>query len=110
MARQKLIVSSSDNKYFILLKELFLSIKKTSVFNEYDFAVLDTGMNLDQKNYLKDNNVIIAEAKWNVEVPKYKPTGFWNKMKLDKTYKKFFNDVDVVMLIGRDAVFCFFHT
>ena len=51
MARQKLIISSCDNKYFILLKELFLSIKKTSVLNEYDFAVLDTGMNLDQINY-----------------------------------------------------------
>jgi glycosyltransferase involved in cell wall biosynthesis len=42
-----------------------------------------------------------------VEVPKYKPTGFWNKINLDKTYKKFFNDVDVVMSFNnKPNIFC----
>jgi len=53
----------------------FLSIKKTNITNEYNFAVLDTGMNKDQLNYLKDNKVIITEAKWNVKVPQYKILG-----------------------------------
>ena len=61
MIRNKLIVSSCDSNYFNLLKELFLSIKKTNIINEYDFAVLDTGMNEDQITYLKDNKVIITE-------------------------------------------------
>ena len=75
MTKEKLIVSSCDSKYFHLLKELFLSIKKTNLFNEYDFAVLDTGMDLNQLNYLKDNKVIIAKARWDVKVPKYKILG-----------------------------------
>ena len=75
MTKEKLIVSSCDSKYFHLLKELFLSIKKTNLFNEYDFAVLDTGMDLNQLNYLKDNKVIIAKARWDVKVPQYKILG-----------------------------------
>ncbi len=75
MTKEKLIVSSCDSKYFHLLKELFLSIQKTNLFNEYDFAVLDTGMDLNQLNYLKDNKVIIAKARWDVKVPKYKILG-----------------------------------
>ena len=75
MTKEKLIISSCDSKYFHLLKELFLSIKKTNLFNEYDFAVLDTGMDLNQLNYLKDNKVIIAKARWDVKVPKYKILG-----------------------------------
>ena len=75
MTKEKLIVSSCDSKYFHLLKELFLSIKKTNLFNEYDFAVLDTGMDLNQLNYLKDNKIIIAKARWDVKVPQYKILG-----------------------------------
>ena len=75
MTKEKLIVSSCDSKYFHLLKELFLSIQKTNLFNEYDFAVLDTGMDLNQLNYLKDNKIIIAKARWDVKVPQYKILG-----------------------------------
>ena len=75
MTKEKLIISSCDSKYFHLLKELFLSIKKTNLFNEYDFAVLDTGMDLNQLNYLKDNKIIIAKARWDVKVPQYKILG-----------------------------------
>ena len=32
-------------------------------------------MNNDQIDYMKDNNVIVKEAIWNVEVPKYKILG-----------------------------------
>ena len=75
MTKEKLIVSSCDSKYFHLLKELFLSIKKTNLFNEYDFAVLDTGMDLNQLNYLKDNKIIITKPRWDVKVPQYKILG-----------------------------------
>ena len=75
MSSDKIIVSSADSKYFQLIKELFLSLKKTDVFNEYQFAILDTGLSEDQYTYFKDNNVKIEEAKWNVDVPKYKILG-----------------------------------
>ncbi len=75
MSKDKIIISSADSKYFQLIKELFLSLKKNHVFNEYQFAILDTGLSEDQYIYFKDNNVRIEEAKWNVEVPKYKILG-----------------------------------
>ena len=72
MYKKKIIVSSSDSKYFHLLKELHLSLKKNAVFDEFDFGVLDTGMESDNLSYLRDNKVIIKKAIWNVDVPKYK--------------------------------------
>ena len=75
MKLDKIIVSSSDNKYFPLLNELYLSLKKNNILDEYQFAVLNTGMNSDQINYLRDNKVLIKDAQWNVEVPKYKIRG-----------------------------------
>ena len=75
MSKKKIIVSSSDNNYFFLIKELHLSLKNKGVLNEYDFAILDTGLKAKQKNYFKDHNVLIKSAEWNVEVPKYKILG-----------------------------------
>ena len=72
---KKIIISSSDSNYFILIKELHLSLKNSGVLNEYDFAILDTGLDVKQKNYFRDHNVLIKSAEWNVEVPKYKILG-----------------------------------
>ncbi len=58
-----------------MLKELYLSAKFSGILNEYKFGVLDTGMNNDQISYLKDNDVLIKEAIWNVKVPNYKILG-----------------------------------
>ena len=75
MFKDKIIVSSADSNYFQLIKELYLSLKKNDIFNEYQFAILDTGLNENQYTYFKDNNVKIEHAEWNVEVPKYKILG-----------------------------------
>ena len=70
--KKKIIVSSSDEKYYDLLKELLISLQKSKILDDYDFAVLDTGLNEEQKKYLKDHNVIIKDAEWNTRVSKYK--------------------------------------
>ena len=75
MSKKKIIISSSDDNYFFLIKELHLSLKNNGILDEYDFAILDTGLDQKQKNYFKDHNVIIRTAEWNVEVPKYKILG-----------------------------------
>ena len=75
MSKKKIIISSSDNNYFFLIKELHLSLKNKGVLDEYDFAILDTGLDVKQKNYFKDHNVLIKSAEWNVKVPKYKILG-----------------------------------
>ena len=75
MNKKKIIISSSDNNYFSLIKELHLSLKNTEVLSEYDFAILDTGLDSEQQNYFKDHNVLIKKAEWNVDVPQYKILG-----------------------------------
>ena len=75
MPINKIIISSSDSKYFILLKELYLSLKKQNILNEYDFAVLNTGMNKNQIDYLRDNKIKVKDAIWNTKVPTYKILG-----------------------------------
>ena len=75
MPVNKIIISSSDSKYFLLLKELYLSLKKQNILNEYDFAVLNTGMNKNQIDYLRDNKIKVKDAIWNTKVPSYKILG-----------------------------------
>ena len=70
--KKKIIVSSSDEKYYNLINELFSSIKFHGLLKEYDFGILDTGLNKDQKINLNDHGAIIKEAKWNSKVPNYK--------------------------------------
>ena len=75
MNKKKIIVSSADSKYFNLLKELFLSLKQSLILQDYQFAILDTGLNQEELKYFKDNSVLIKKAIWNAEVPKYKILG-----------------------------------
>ena len=75
MNKDKIIVSSSDSKYYQLVKELFLSLRTLNLLDEYDFGILDTGMDENQVSYFKDNKVKIEKAVWNVDVPKYKILG-----------------------------------
>ena len=75
MPVNKIIISSSDSKYFLLLKELYLSLMKHNILNEYDFAVLNTGMNKNQIDYLRDNKIKVKDAIWNTKVPSYKILG-----------------------------------
>ena len=62
MSIDKIIVSSADAKYFELLKELFLSLKHNKVLDEYIFGVLNTGMNNEQIDYMKDNNIFFIST------------------------------------------------
>ncbi|MDC0044911.1 glycosyl transferase [Pelagibacteraceae bacterium] len=75
MPVNKIIISSSDSKYFLLLKELYLSLRKQDILNEYHFAVLNTGMNKNQIDYLRDNKIKVKDAIWNTKVPSYKILG-----------------------------------
>ncbi len=104
MYKNKIIVSSSDNNYFSLVKELYLSIKKSGLLNEYEFAILDTGLELDQQNYFRDNKVFIKKAEWNVEVPRYKILGRDNlKTQVARAFlPDYFNNYKVYIWLDAD--------
>ena len=72
---KKIIITSSDFKYFQLLKELISSIQKHNLSNIFDIGVLDTGLSEDQIQYLSKLDVIVTKAEWNINFPKYKIRG-----------------------------------
>ena len=104
MKRNKIIVSSSDSKYFFLLKELFLSLDKSGILSEYQFAILDTGLLEEQKIFFLDNNVIIKEAIWNTPVPKFKILGRDNlKTQVARAYlPDYFEDYKLYIWLDAD--------
>ena len=104
MKKNKIIVSSSDSKYFLLLKELFLSLEKSGILSEYQFAILDTGLLEEQKNFFLDNNVIIKEAIWNTPVPKFKILGRDNlKTQVARAYlPDYFEDYKLYIWLDAD--------
>ncbi len=104
MKKNKIIVSSSDSKYFLLLKELFLSLEKSGILSEYQFAILDTGLLEEQKNFFLDNNIIIKEAIWNTAVPKFKILGRDNlKTQVARAYlPDYFEDYKLYIWLDAD--------
>lgn len=104
MIKKKIIVSSCDSKYFNLLTELFLSLKNKNIMDEYNFGVLNTGMNQNQINYLKDNNVIIKKAIWNAKVPEYKILGRDHlKTQVARAYlPDYFKDYEIYIWLDAD--------
>ena len=44
MKDKKIIITSSDSKYFHLVKELYNSVKIHNLHNSFDFGILDTGL------------------------------------------------------------------
>ena len=84
---KNLIVSSSDENYSHLLKELYFS---TINLNGYDFAVLDCGLSEDSKEFFKQKNVQVLECKWDIDVPSYKVRG---REYLKAQFSRFFLDL-----------------
>ena len=104
MKQNKIIISSSDANYFLLVSELYLSLKNSGVINEYDFAVLDTGLKQDQINFFMDNNVLIKKAEWNVDVPSFKILGRENlKTQVARAFlPDYFKDYRVYIWLDAD--------
>jgi len=66
---KNLIVSSADDKYSLLIEELFQSTLK---LKNYDFAILDCGLDQTNKEKYKSRGVDIKIPNWEVTLPNYK--------------------------------------
>ena len=69
---KNLIVSSADENYFQLLKELYISSLN---LNNFNFAVLDCGLAEESKKFFTDKNIQIIEPSWEFDIPSYKIRG-----------------------------------
>ena len=66
---KNLIVSSADDKYSLLIEELFQSTLK---LKNYDFAILDCGLDQTNKEKYKSRGIDIKIPNWEVSLPNYK--------------------------------------
>ena len=66
---KNLIVSSADNKYSSLIEELYQSTLK---LENYDFAILDCGLDQNILEKYKNRGIEITIPKWEVPLPSYK--------------------------------------
>jgi len=69
---KNLIVSASDQKYSELLIELYNS---TKILDNYDFAILDCGLNNESLEFFKKKNIEVVKSEWHVDIPNYKVRG-----------------------------------
>ena len=74
------------------------------MLSEYEFAILDTGLLEEQKNFFLDKNVIIKEATWNTAVPKFKILGRDNlKTQVARAYlPDYFEDYKLYIWLDAD--------
>ena len=59
-----IIITFSDNKYFSLLKDLILSIKRFPQSKDISIGILDGGLDDDQIEYLKQHTSFIKKSEW----------------------------------------------
>ena len=70
-----IIVTFSDSKYFQLLKELILSIKRFPKSSDVSLGVLDGGLENDQIEFLKKYTDLIVKSEWDIKVSESKIRG-----------------------------------
>tara|TARA_B100001939_G_scaffold320711_1_gene309779 strand:+ start:1471 stop:2394 length:924 start_codon:yes stop_codon:yes gene_type:complete len=63
-----IIITFSDNKYFSLLKDLILSIKRFPQSKDISIGILDGGLDDDQIEYLKQHTSFIKKSEWDIKV------------------------------------------
>ena len=69
---KNLIVSSADNKYSLLIEELYQSTLKVK---NYDFAILDCGLEQNIIEKFKNRGIYVKIPNWEVSLPNYKIRG-----------------------------------
>lgn len=70
-----IIVTFSDSKYFQLLKELILSIKRFPESNDISIGVLDGGLKNEQIEFLSKYTDLIVKSEWDIKVSDSKIRG-----------------------------------
>lgn len=70
-----LICSGADHNYFPLLREMIFSVKRFPQAANFDFAVLDGGLSLEDREWLKDHGILPHKPDWPNETARKKAEG-----------------------------------
>jgi hypothetical protein len=70
-----LIVTGADHNYFPLMREMIYSVKKFPQAGQFDFAVLDGGLDREDLKWLRQNVNFVHAPEWPNETAKKKAAG-----------------------------------
>lgn len=100
-----LICSGCDHNYFPMLREMIASIKRFPQAADFHFAVLDTGLQDTDREWLKTNVQHVHAPDWPCEIPAWKIRGreYLKSCVCKPWLSTFFPGYDIYIWIDPDA-------
>jgi len=104
MADEFVIVSAADSGYFPLLRDLVLSIRDKNAGEAAPIGVFDLGLTADQRSWLGERRVAMAEPGWDVDFPRRKQTPLLRKAQIARPFlRRYFPGYVTYLWIDADA-------
>jgi hypothetical protein len=104
MADEFVIVSAADSGYFPLLRDLVLSIREKEAGAAAPIGIFDLGLSADQRSWLGEQRVAVAEPGWDVDFPSRKRTPLLRKAQIARPFlRRYFPGYGAYLWIDADA-------
>jgi hypothetical protein len=98
------IVSAADSGYFPLLRDLVQSIRDKEEGRAAPIGVLDLGLAADQRKWLGERRVALAEPGWDLDFPRRKQTPLIRKAQIARPFlRRYFPGYATYLWIDADA-------
>ena len=103
--KKNVIVSLADSNYFDLVNELINSIKRFEQSEQVAICILNAGLKEEEIQILSKKVDEIKDAKWDIEVPKYKVGNKeWLKSQVSRAFiPNYFPSYEKYLWIDADA-------
>jgi hypothetical protein len=104
MSDELVIVSAADSGYFPLLRDLVLSIRDKSEGGTTPIGAFDLGLSSEQRAWLGEYGVALAEPGWDVDFPRRKRTPLIRKAQIARPFlRRYFPGYGTYLWIDADA-------
>jgi hypothetical protein len=98
------IVSAADSGYFPLLRDLVLSIRDKEKGRTTPIGAFDLGLTAEQRAWLGEQGVALAEPGWDVDFPRRKRTPLIRKAQIARPFlRRYFPGYATYLWIDADA-------
>ena len=104
MGDELVIVSAADSGYFPLLRDLVLSIRDKAEGRTTPIGAFDLGLSAEQRGWLGEQGVALAEPGWDVDFPRRKRTPLIRKAQIARPFlRRYFPGYATYLWIDADA-------
>jgi hypothetical protein len=98
------IVSAADSGYFPLLRDLILSIRDKPEGAGAPIGIFDLGLSAEQRAWLAEHGVAMAEPGWDIDFPRRKKTPLIRKAQIARPFlRRYFPGYATYLWIDADA-------